>query len=113
MLAKVLVGLLVALAVALIVLGGKGRISGAKARALISEGGVLLDVRTSAEFAGGHLPGAENIPVQDLRERLGELDKSRAVVLYCRSGARSGRAKRILESSGFENVVDLGAMSRW
>ena len=62
----------------------------------------LLDVRTEAEFAAGHIDGFRNIPADDLRERLGELDRGRPVYLICQSGLRSYIAARILMSHGFE-----------
>ena len=75
---------------------------------------MLLDVRTPAEFAAGHIEGALNIPVQELEERMNELvPRERQLVVYCRSGARSHRAKGLLEPAGYASVHDLGAMSSW
>jgi len=72
----------------------------------------LVDVRSPAEFAGGHLDGALNIPVGSLPNRLDELgDREKPIVLYCASGMRSLRAEGILKSKGFTQVLDLGAMS--
>ena len=62
----------------------------------------LLDTRTVGEFAGGHIDGFLNIPVDELRERLGELDKSKPVYVICQSGLRSYIACRILAGNGFE-----------
>lgn len=91
-----------------------GNIDGAKAHELVAGGAQLVDVRTKDEFAAGHLPGAINIPVQDLERRLGELGpKDRAIVVYCHSGQRSRRAARILRGAGHGDVSDLGAMRRW
>lgn len=85
-----------------------------QAHALVAGGAKLVDVRTPGEFAAGHLPGAVNIPVNELQSRLGELGESSApVVLYCRSGARSASASGILKKAGFSSVHDVGAMSRW
>ena len=73
------------------------------ADALPRDGSVtLLDTRTVGEFAGGHIDGFLNIPVDELRERLGELDKSKPVYVICQSGLRSYIACRILSGSGFE-----------
>lgn len=83
-----------------------------EARKWVSEGAVLLDVRTPAEYAEGHLPGAINIPVQELEARTNELPKGSRIVVYCRSGARSARAKSLLEAKGFK-VLDLGPMSAY
>jgi rhodanese-related sulfurtransferase len=64
-----------------------------------AEGVFLLDVRTPQEFARGHIPGAVNIPVDDLRDRLSELDASKPVVAYCQVGQRGYLATRILNQS--------------
>lgn len=89
-------------------------VTGADARRLVREGARLVDVRAPSEFAQGHIEGALNIPVQELGDRLQELEpKDKAVVVYCRSGHRSGNAARLLARAGFPAVHDLGAMSRW
>lgn len=62
----------------------------------------LLDVRTPQEFALGHIPGAVNIPVDDLRSRLGELPRDRAIAAYCQVGQRGYLATRILNQAGFQ-----------
>ena len=62
----------------------------------------LLDTRTVWEYTQGHIDGFANIPVDELRERLGELDKSKPVYVICQSGLRSYIACRILSGSGFE-----------
>jgi len=62
----------------------------------------LLDTRTEEEFSGGHIDGCINIPVDELRERLGELDKSKSVYVICQSGIRSYIATRILAGNGFD-----------
>ena len=61
----------------------------------------LLDVRTAEEFAAGHIPGAVNIPVDDLRSRLGDLPKDGKIAAYCKVGQRGYLATRILNQSGF------------
>lgn len=67
----------------------------------------LVDVREPDEVAAGTLPGALNIPLGELSSRLGELDRSRRVVLLCRSGRRSAGAAELLTASGFADVVNL------
>jgi rhodanese-related sulfurtransferase len=62
----------------------------------------LLDVRTPHEFNGGHIPGAVNIPVDDLRARLGELPRNRDIAAYCQVGQRGYLATRILRQAGFQ-----------
>lgn len=68
---------------------------------------LLLDVRTPKEFADGHLPGAVNIPVDDLRGRLEELPRDRRILAYCQVGMRGYVATRILLQKGFD-VANLG-----
>ena len=63
---------------------------------------VLLDVRTVDEFSRGHNNGFKNIPVDELRERINEVEKGKPVYLICQSGLRSYIASRILEGNGYE-----------
>jgi phage shock protein E len=74
---------------------------------------LLLDVRTPAEFSGGHIPGAVNIALQNLPQRLAELPKDRPLVIYCRSGNRSRQAQQYLAQAGFTNTFDLGGIIAW
>ncbi|HET9869307.1 MAG TPA: FAD-dependent oxidoreductase, partial [bacterium] len=62
---------------------------------------VVLDVRDPSEFAAGHVPGAVNIPLNELRARLGELPRDREIWAYCRVGQRSYYANRVLAQHGF------------
>jgi len=62
----------------------------------------LLDTRTAAEFSRGHIEGFKNIPVDELRDRLDELEQGKPVYVICQSGLRSYIASRILEGSGYE-----------
>jgi phage shock protein E len=94
--------------------GSAGRVAPAEAHALVKAGAKLLDVRTAEEFAGGHVPGAVNVPVQELANRLAEVGPREApVVVYCHSGSRSGRATRLLRDAGYTQVHDLGPMDAW
>ncbi|HEU4335086.1 MAG TPA: rhodanese-like domain-containing protein [Candidatus Eisenbacteria bacterium] len=85
-----------------------------RAWASVREGALLVDVRTQEEFDAGHLEGALLIPVDEIDSRASELgdDKSRAIVLYCRTGNRSGQAKRALEERGYTNVMNAGGYER-
>jgi phage shock protein E len=77
---------------------------------------VIIDVRTPAEFAQGHVPGAINIPVDQVANRVGELAsaKNKDVVLYCRSGKRAGQAAEVLKSNGFNKLLHMeGDMPTW
>ncbi len=74
----------------------------------------LLDVREANEWEIGHLPGAVRISVNELAERLHELDSAVAMVVYCRSGVRSARAVEQLRQAGFRKVKNLaGGILRW
>lgn len=74
----------------------------------------LLDVRTPKEYQGGSLPGAANIPVDELRERLDELPRDRPIVTFCQVGLRSYLAYRILSQSGFDRLANLsGGYRGW
>ncbi len=68
---------------------------------------ILLDVRTREEYAKGSLEGAVNIPLDELRERISELDESKPVYVFCQVGFRGYIAARILGQNGFENVYNL------
>ena len=82
------------------------------ARAKIKEGALVVDVRTADEFAAGHVNGATNIPVGEIKGRMGELGpKDRTIVVYCRSGVRAGTAKSALTEAGFTNVLNAGGLA--
>lgn len=72
------------------------------------EGAQLVDVRTAGEYAGGHVPGTLNIPLQELDARAKELDPERWVVVACASGTRSAFAARKLKALGFQKVMNAG-----
>lgn len=74
---------------------------------------ILIDVRTPEEFASGHIPGAVNISVDELAQRLNEIPQDKPVVLYCRSGNRSNQAAQILERAGYTQIYDLGGIITW
>jgi len=75
----------------------------AEASTLPRDGSVtLLDTRTEGEFSRGHIDGFRNIPVDALRERIGEIEVGKPVYVICQSGLRSYIATRILEGYGFE-----------
>jgi rhodanese-related sulfurtransferase len=72
--------------------------------------GIFLDIRDEADYQAGHIPEAVHIPLKQLAERVGDLDKHKncPVIAYCRSGSRAGGAGSILKKHGFENVYNLG-----
>ena len=71
-------------------------------RALAEKGEYLLDVREEDEYALGHVKGARNIPLSQLRERMDEIPRDRPVFAYCRSGARSYNAARAMAQDGLD-----------
>ncbi len=76
---------------------------------LMQRGAVIIDVRSKGEFASGHIKGAKNIPLDVLGNNLNGLDKSKPVITCCASGMRSGAAKGMLKSKGFNEVHNGGA----
>ncbi len=73
----------------------------------------LVDVRTPEEFSEGHIPGAVNIPVDELTQRVGELENQGELYLVCRSGGRSARAAGELSDLGFRTVNVEGGTLAW
>ena len=71
-----------------------------------------IDVRSQEEFDAGHVSSATLIPHDQIAERIGEVseDKAAEIYVYCRSGNRSGKAKKALEDLGYTNVVNLGSL---
>jgi|WetSurMetagenome_2_1015567.scaffolds.fasta_scaffold214784_2 phage shock protein E len=74
---------------------------------------LLLDVRTSEEYAEGHIPGAVLLPYDELAAKFKEPDKGRPIVVYCRTGRRSAIAADTLRDMGYVNVSDFGGYSNW
>ncbi len=97
------------------ILGGRLRtVSPTIFRANGSGDAVLLDVRTEGEVKAGAIPGAMNIPVDNLRSRLAEISRNKPVIVYCGVGLRAYVATRILMQSGFDDVVSLaGGYRTW
>ena len=79
-------------------------VSREEAKALLEDGAQLVDVRVAHEWDAGHIPGATHLPLEELAERSGELDRERPVVLYCRGGSRSSMAAEALDGAGFDAV---------
>lgn len=77
--------------------------------ALVKQGAVILDVRSKGEYAGGHIRGSVNIPVDQLNNNTGRFsDKNKVIITCCASGNRSGMAKRILNAKGYTQVYNGG-----
>lgn len=73
----------------------------------------LVDVRTPEEFSGGYIPGAININLQELQQKLSRIPTDKPVIVYCRSGNRSAFAANILKQAGYTEVYDLGGIIDW
>ena len=75
---------------------------------------VVVDVREVDEYTGGHFPGAINIPLSGLTNKLGNIPKDKDVALVCRSGNRSMQAARVLNSNGYQKLWNVSrGMSGW
>jgi len=77
-------------------------------------GAVLLDVRTPQEYREGHIPGSQNVPLQQL-DKVEEVTENKDTVLYvyCRSGARSRQAVSLLNHMGYTNVHNIGGIAAY
>jgi len=76
---------------------------------LMSNGAVIIDVRTKGEYQGGHIKGSLNIPLNTLTANLSKIKKEKPVITCCASGMRSASAKSILKSKGFAEVHNGGS----
>lgn len=75
---------------------------------------VLIDVREPDEWQEGHVAGATHIPLGDLPARLAEVPRDRPVLLFCRSGNRSGRATALLREQGYDQAINVeGGITAW
>ncbi|KIL44377.1 rhodanese-like domain-containing protein [Jeotgalibacillus soli] len=74
----------------------------------------LIDIREQREFDGGHILGARNIPLSQLKIRIGEIRSDKPVYLYCQNGMRSGRAAQLLYKKGIRDLYQLkGGFKHW
>ncbi|MEX0330350.1 MAG: rhodanese-like domain-containing protein [Puniceicoccaceae bacterium] len=82
-----------------------------EAVALLRKGALLIDVRTPGEFASQSVPGSTNYPLDQIEKMVAEaeINKDQPILLFCRSGRRSGIATSNLKSLGYEQVYNLGA----
>lgn len=77
---------------------------------LVKQGAIVMDVRTKGEYAGGHIKGSLNIPVDQLGQNTHRFsDKNKVIITCCASGMRSGAAKSMLKSKGYANVHNGGS----
>ena len=92
-------------------------ISQEEAKAIMDSGvaHIILDVRTEAEFASGHIAGAILIPNTEIEEKAGAMlpDKNALILVYCRSGNRSKQASQVLLDMGYTNIREFGGIIDW
>ena len=79
-------------------------VSREEAKQMVGDGAQLVDVRADHEWEMGRIEGATHLPLADLAERAGEIDKDRPVVFYCRGGNRSTMAAEALGAEGYDTV---------
>ena len=85
-----------------------GKTDNSNLKEAVKNGAFLVDVRTPAEFSVGSVKGAINIPLDKVPSQLSKFKNKKSIVVFCRSGSRSGQAKSILENNGFQNVINGG-----
>lgn len=84
-----------------------------EAKQMVDAGSQVVDVRTDVEFAAGHIPGARHIPVADLQRESAALDKDQPILVYCRSGNRSGPTAEAFAASGWDAHSIEGGLIAW
>ena len=88
-------------------------VSREEARKMVADGAQIVDVRADHEWEVGRIAGATHVPLPQLPERLGEIDKDRPVVLYCRGGNRSSMAAAALADAGYDAVKLTEGIVGW
>ncbi len=89
------------------------RVGPEEARRLVDGGAQLVDVRVDHEWEAGRIAGASHLELSTLPERIGEIDRERPVVVYCRGDNRSEMAAEALAGDGFDAVVLDGGLPAW
>ncbi|MGA8744653.1 MAG: rhodanese-like domain-containing protein [Solirubrobacterales bacterium] len=90
-----------------------GELSPEAARELIAAGAQLIDVRAQHEWDAGRIGGASHIELSQLSERIGEIERGRPVLFYCRGDNRSDMAAAAFEAEGYETAVLRGGIEAW
>ena len=100
--------------ISFMVMRRSGQISKREAADYIRQGAFVVDVRSPREFSAGHLLQAVNFPLDELEGLVPQRikDKNRVILVHCRSGLRSKKAKERLQKIGYQNVFDLGSYER-
>ncbi len=91
------------------------QVSVAEAKPLVEKPDVqFIDVRTAAEYEGGHAPGAKNFPLDELENLTAKLDKEKPVYIICETGRRSQKGAELLQKNGFTDITNIqGGTSGW
>ena len=92
---------------------GPREVTREEARKMVDEGAQLIDVRADHEWEAGRITGAAHVPLPELPQRLGEIDKGQPVVVYCRGGNRSSMAAEALNDAGFDAVKMSEGIVGW
>jgi rhodanese-related sulfurtransferase len=88
-------------------------VTAAEAKPIIDAGSQLVDVRTDVEYEAGHIPGSRHIPMADLQREAAGLARDQPVIIYCRSGNRSGPAAEAFAASGWDAHSIEGGLIAW
>src|SRR4051812_1836193 len=88
-------------------------VSAQAAKELIDSGSQLIDIRTDVEYEASHIPGARHIPLAEVPRESANFDKEKPVILYCRSGNRSGPAADAFAASGWDAQSIEGGLIAW
>ncbi len=93
---------------------GTNQLSVAEAVKLMNQGGTVIDMRGADAFLAGHILGAKNIPLDELAQKTGKLNKDEPLILCCDSGISSQRALALLGKNGFSKLYNLrGGIRAW
>lgn len=88
--------------------------SGVLGAQIMAANGQLIDVRESNEYAIEHANGAVNVPLSDIKKgNYSNIDKTKPVYVYCKSGIRAATAKKLLEKAGYGSVTNIGGITNW
>jgi phage shock protein E len=106
--------IIAAIILVIVLLKKSGQIPAKDALAYLKDGAWVIDVRSPGEFQSGHLPGAINIPLDELESAMPRrvTDKNQVLLLHCQSGMRSGSARQKLQGMGYAKAFNLGSYTR-
>ena len=88
-------------------------VSPSEAKERIGGGAQLIDVRTELEYEAGHIPGSRHVPLSEVQAESASLDRGQPVILYCRTGNRSGPAADAFAASGWDAASIEGGLTGW